>query len=350
MMGHPETVIAAAGSDRGPLAPGTRLPVARYRFTVRLRADLTLPEFSGSLLRGQFGAALRRSACITRAKSCEGCPLLATCPYPAIFETPAPADHPLQKFSAVPNPYVIEPPPLGTRFVAAGESLSFGMVLVGRALDQLPLIVYALQRAFGRGIGPQRAAGDLEDIVYEDADGEATWIWDRDAARVLPHAPRLVLPSFGVVRQARLAIDTPLRLQENSRPLHGRDLSPRRLVTALVRRAALLFEFHAGRPGFGAGAGEVAHHAEQLAQQHDLAWHDWTRYSSRQRQAMTLGGVLGTWTLHGDLAPLVPWLWLGQWLHVGKNATMGMGAYRLTLGCPESFRIGAGLDTASARR
>jgi len=305
------------------------LPLARYRFTFRMRADLRLPEFSGSLLRGQFGAALRRTACITKARTCEGCPLLATCPYPAIFETPAPADHPLQKFSAVPNPYVIEPPPLGTRFVAAGESLSFGMVLVGRALEQLLLIVYALQRAFARGLGAERAAGDLQDIVYEDADSGPTSVWDPGTGRVLAHAPQLALPAFDAQREVRLVIDTPLRLQDNGRPLHGRDLSPRRLLTALVRRAALLFEFHAGQPGLGAGAGALARHAETLADERDLAWHDWTRYSSRQRQAMTLGGVVGTWTLRGDLAPLQPWLWLGQWLHVGKNATMGMGRYSL---------------------
>ena len=40
-------------------------------------------------------------------------------------------------------------------------------------------------------------------------------------------------------------------------------------------------------------------------------------------------GVVGEWQLEGDCAPLLPWLWLGQWLHVGKNATMGMGQYRL---------------------
>jgi CRISPR/Cas system endoribonuclease Cas6 (RAMP superfamily) len=58
----------------------------------------------------------------------------------------------------------------------------------------------------------------------------------------------------------------------------------------------------------------------------------WTRYSSRQQQEMTLGGVLGRWTLHGDedtLSQIQPWLWLGQWLHVGKNATMGLGGYKL---------------------
>jgi hypothetical protein len=331
------TALAAPAAAPATLPAGTRLPLARYRFTFRMHADLRLPDYAGSLLRGQFGAALRRAACITKARTCDGCPLLATCPYPAIFETPAPAEHPLQKFSAVPNPYVIEPPPLGTRFVAAGENLSFAMVLVGRALDQLPLIVYALQRAFGRGIGTQRAAGDLHDIVHEDADGGPASVWEPDAGRVLAHAPQLALPAFEPLREVRLAIDTPLRLQDNSRPLHGRDLSPRRLVTALVRRAALLFEFHAGRPGLGAGAGALARHAETLADERDLVWHDWTRYSSRQQQAMTLGGVLGTWSLRGDLAPVLPWLWLGQWLHVGKNATMGMGAYRLAT---ETSRVG----------
>jgi hypothetical protein len=44
---------------------------------------------------------------------------------------------------------------------------------------------------------------------------------------------------------------------------------------------------------------------------------------------MTLGGVVGPWRLEGDLGPLLPWLQLGQWLHLGKNATMGLGGYGL---------------------
>lgn len=313
-----------------PLAAGTRLPVARYRFTFRMREPLRLPEFAGSLLRGQFGAALRRTACMTGAKTCAGCPLLDTCPYPAIFDTPAPASHHLQKFSQVPNPYVIEAPPLGTRAIAAGEALSFAMVLVGRALDRLPLIVYALQRALRRGLGEERARGELQDIAWERGD-ESVSVWDAAAGRVRAHEPVLEVPAFDGVGSACIEIATPLRLQDNGRPLRAHELSPRKLATALVRRTALLFELHADRPGLGAQAGTLARLAETLADERALTWHDWSRYSSRQKQAMTLGGVLGTWTLRGELAPLAPWLWLGQWLHAGKNATMGMGGYTLTL-------------------
>jgi hypothetical protein len=52
---------------------------------------------------------------------------------------------------------------------------------------------------------------------------------------------------------------------------------------------------------------------------------------------MTLGGVLGQWHLHGPteaLAAAWPWLWLGQWLHVGKNATFGLGGYALSASAP----------------
>ncbi|GAB4484050.1 MAG: CRISPR system precrRNA processing endoribonuclease RAMP protein Cas6 [Burkholderiaceae bacterium] len=307
---------------------GTQLPIARYRFHFRMRAPLRLPEYAGSLLRGQFGSALRRTACITRARTCAGCPLLATCPYPAIFETPAPPEHRLQKFSAVPNPYVIEPPPLDTREVAAGETLTFGMVLIGQALQRLPLVVYALQRALREGLGKERAPGDLVDIEWEGADGVES-VWDVAAGRVHAHEAALPVPAFDGAAHATLTIATPLRLQDNGRPLRPQELSPRKLIMALVRRAELVLEFHADRPGLGAQAPALARHAESLQDERDLRWHDWSRYSSRQRQSMTLGGVLGTWTLRGELGPVLPWLWLGQWLHVGKNATMGLGGYTL---------------------
>ena len=97
-------------------------------------------------------------------------------------------------------------------------------------------------------------------------------------------------------------------------------------------------EFHAGQPGWGDAARMVTHLSETLQDTQDLHWYDWTRSSSRQRQQMTLGGVMGRWNLHTEQAATLntvwPWLWLGQWLHVGKNATMGLGSYTLELPLP----------------
>jgi hypothetical protein len=327
--GLSQTVPATTVPDKAPLLrPGMVLPVARYRFLFRMEEDLGLPEYSGSLLRGNFGAALRRTACMTGAPECAGCPLYRTCPYPAIFETPAPETHSLQRFSQVPNPYVVEPPPLGTRHVPAGEIFSLAMVLVGRALDQLPLIVYALQRAFSSGIGRLRARGSLIDIALEGPD-EMESVWDAESSSIGTHEQKLSVPFLPDIDAVTLNIVTPLRLQNQGHRVPLDRLRPRTLFAALLRRTSLLLELHAALPGLAGDARRLTAAAASLVDERRLQWKDWTRFSNRQDQEMTLGGVIGEWTLRGDLAGLLPWFWVGQWLHVGKNATMGMGRYSL---------------------
>lgn len=316
------------------MMPSMELPIARYRFTARWQDAVRLPQYAGSLLRGQFGAALRHMACMTRQSRCADCPLQSTCPYTQIFEAPPPPAHALQKFSAIPNAYVMEPPPLGERDYAAGDELVFHMVLMGAAREQLALVVFAWQRALARGLTRQRAAAELMQVDWLEAAGERYTVWTQDEPVLQEHPAQLAIPPAPASLSAlTLHIHTPLRLQQQGKPLRPRQLSARTLTAALARRAALVLEFHAGQAQWGKAAREAAALAAQVQDARDeLRWYDWTRFSSRQQQEMTLGGVLGRWRLAADpdtLAQLWLWLWLGQWLHVGKNATMGMGAYTL---------------------
>jgi len=309
------------------------LPIARYRFTARLHSPLRLPGYAGSLLRGQFGRALRHLACLTRQPRCDACPLQSTCPYACIFEALPPAAHELQMFNAIPNAYVIEPPPLGTNELAAQQDLVFHMVVTGAARAQLALLVYAWQRALAHGLGKQRTQADLLQVEWIDAAELAHPVWSAAEPRMLEHPAVLTPPRAPAHLQAlQLHIHTPLRLQRQGRPLPPEQLNARSLVAALARRIALVLEFHATQAQWGAQVPQLVQMAAALSEQRDLRWFDWIRYSSRQQQEMSLGGVLGHWTLHGprtELQALWPWLHLGQWLHVGKNATMGMGGYSL---------------------
>ena len=313
----------------------TPAPIARYRFTARMESPVRLPAYAGSLLRGQFGAALRAVACMTRQPVCGGCPILQACPYIRIFEAAPPAEHALQKFSQVPKAYVIEPPMRSDAQLQVGELLQFNMVLVGDAIEQLALVIFSWQRAFRQGLTQSRNTAELLAVEWlPGEDAVAVPIWQVETAVISKHAPTLTTPIvLPVLTQISLQFHTPLRLQHQGQPLRADQLDPHALIAAVARRVALVLEFHARQPQWGPLARDAAHLANTLTDSRDLHWFDWTRYSSRQQQEMTLGGLVGRWTLHGSpdtLAHLWPWLWLGQWLHVGKNATMGLGHYTLS--------------------
>lgn len=311
-------------------------PAARYRFEFTVEAPIRLPEYAGSTLRGVFGNALRRTACMTRERDCKPCPLYRTCPYPAVFETPPPAGHALQNFSQIPNPFVIEPPDWGERIYAPGETLAFQLVLVGQSLKHLPLIVYAWQRAFEHGVGKRDGTARLQRI-----DHEGVTVYAADEGKLREHEPTIgrrlaaeprshdtLSDTAATGRPVSLRFDTPLRLQRNGRPLGAAELTARDLLIGLVRRTALICEFHLGHK-LDLDFHALAEASATIESEKHLRWRDWKRYSNRQKQEMALGGVVGDWTLGGDLAPFLPFLHLGQWLHVGKNATFGLGRYEI---------------------
>lgn len=313
-------------------------PLARYRLEWQASTPIRLPDYAGSMLRGAFGHALRQLACMTKQKECTGCPLLATCPYPAIFAPLPPAQHALQKFSQIPVPYIIEPPAWGARHIAASESFSFHLVLVGGALRELPLIILAWRRAFARGVGAGDGTADLVRVVH-CGETQETEIHRPDTGAIASHAQEVAFNTADNAGTGHSALTlyfrTPLRLQKNGHALPPEKLDARTLLMALVRRANLLSEFHAGGALVEDFVPLLAATVTIQDSKH-LVWRDWTRYSSRQRQKMALGGVVGEWTISGLLTPFIPFLHLGEWLHVGKESAFGLGHY--TLRIPDKTR------------
>jgi hypothetical protein len=54
-------------------------------------------------------------------------------------------------------------------------------------------------------------------------------------------------------------------------------------------------------------------------------------FSSRKGEETPTEGLTGSVTYEGDLARFMPYLIYGQWLHVGKQATFGMGRYAVEI-------------------
>lgn len=301
------------------------LAVARYQFNFEVQDTLHLNFYSGSMLRGVFGHALRHLACMTKMANCKECPLYRTCPYPEIFETPPPQNHTLQDFSQIPAPYVIEPPPMGEKVYRAGEILRFSMVLIGRAIHQLPLIIFAWQRAFARGVGKYESCAKLLNVIFEPNQLQQQIVFDAlENQAIIEHSP-LSFVQPDLQNSVTLNVITPLRIQQKGRVLLH-DLQGRDFIMSLVRRYYLLKEFHSENyepPHFS----QLAQQAHAVKCESNLKWCSWDRYSNRQQQKMTMGGVVGELSLSGELKSFLSLLQLGQWVHAGNKTSFGMGLY-----------------------
>lgn len=317
-----------------PLLPRLPFGVTRLRLGVTAQDPLILPFFAGSMLRGAFGHALRRLACMTRKPSCEGCPLRITCSYPRLFEPygcavdavglPAGGAQP-------PPPFILEPPPLGVTRIEVGAHWSFGLKIFGRALHDLPLIVEAWRRSLAGGLGEARARGELltVDLIRGAVDHP---LYDA-ATATLDRPPEPIPETFVFHRPmaATLRFVTPLRLQSNAQRLRKEDLSARRLVADALRRARLV----AASAGDADARALVSSwpipdwlaQADRAALRADLRWIDWTRRSSRQRQQMTLGGWLGAIEIEHASPVVLVALAVGAELGLGKETVFGMGRY-----------------------
>lgn len=300
------------------------LPIARLHLTVRTQAPLNLPPYAGSMLRGAFGHALLALAPLPHADG-KPCALHATCPYCQVFAPPALPAHGLQKFSQMPAPFVIEPPTSGARRLAPGETFSFSLVLMGKALQHLPALLLAWERALRTGLGVQQSRCTLTEIHSEN--GLQRTPVKREQLSFLQNT---VPPVRALGERATLHLLSPLRLQQQGKPVRAPDINARTLLVTLARRWQLLLDVHLGTSAPQQDFAQLAAQAAAIALRGEqLQWFDWGRFSQHQHQEMKLGGLMGQLHLQGELAPFAELLHLGQWLHVGKNASFGLGGYRL---------------------
>lgn len=311
--------------------PVPTLPLKRLRFQCQALEPIRLPPYSGSAWRGLIGSSLRRSVCVTRQPTCDGCLLRTQCAYSTFFESPPASPETAARYTALPHPFVLEPEPPGRRAIARGEPLHIGVTLIGPAGALTPYLIHALERAGARGLGRDGGRFRLQTVAQETELGSDHWqpIYSAESATLQP-TETLPPPPGSAPDSLRLELQTPVRLKRNGRYLGARDLDARALLGALAARAAILAELY----GTDARAFErtLAHAAidQVTLESQRLQWAEWTRYSSRQRTHMQLGGVFGTLQLRGPGLPaLWPLLVLGQWLHVGKATSFGLGCYRI---------------------
>ncbi len=307
----------------------TSLAVQRFGITISFLGSGKVSGNWGPTLRGGFGHALRKIACPFGREDCRGCTLGFRCAYGYLFETPVFSDSAvMRKYPEAPHPFIFEPPP-PKNVVKQGEKVQLGLVLVGRAVELIPYIYLALEELGRQGLGRERVPFRLEQIAVED--GAVVWSWQAGRQFHPPDTHRLSL-NPGPSRQGRfqLQFSSPTRIVTQGKLSRSPQLLD--VIKALARRVFLLRYFHCGG-SLEPIAPEFLQAASQArVLESTFRWEDWERFSGRQKRHVPLGGLVGEMVLEADFGCLEPLLRAGEYVHVGKNTTFGLGKLTVTEG------------------
>ncbi|WP_273524304.1 CRISPR system precrRNA processing endoribonuclease RAMP protein Cas6 [Mailhella massiliensis] len=297
---------------------------ASFTFQYRLTARAAFSAYKGSMLRGSLGTFLKKTCCTMHRHDCTDCILAGQCAFPLLFMGKT-----TDNGQTLPPPYCIIPKDTGKIFYDQGENFSFDLILFSYAVDYLPYFVHAFHLAGQKGMGKNtediRGTCELEHIFHKGMSifNKETLKMDIPAEETLPLP--LWIPEPAGTGSLLIQLQSPCRFKaENhlSAALPFRQLF--QLIVRRIRSLWLLDGEHVTFEDFSAmlDAADAVKTVES-----NLFWKDWSRYSSRQKSAMQLGGLQGSVRYYGAIAAFLPFLSLAEKLHIGKQTSFGLGRF-----------------------
>lgn len=311
------------------------MKLSKYRFTIKPQKKLILPPYKGSTFRGGFGYAFRHAVCVEREKECAECSLRSKCIYSYVFETSVPKGEGQGQGQGqdkdVQRPYIIEPPLDYRQNYGKEDTLDFILILIGRAVDYMPFFIFAFEEVGRVGIGKNKGQYSLEKVSGMNS-GEETLIYDgkshvKDEIHTLDSNEIMKEGELPNSARVKLRFLTPARIKYNGKFIDYANFEI--VIRNLLRRLSSLAQIHGGETWELDWNGLIERTKVIKTVHSNLVWKDWERYSKTQDRKLNMGGFMGEITFEGDLAEFMPFLILGEYLHIGKGTVFGLGKYEI---------------------
>ena len=310
---------------------------ARYHLTYTVQEPLKMPTYKGNIFRGRFGYLLRYIACIGDAGQCEKkCQYADRCVYSKCFETPVPKDSPMlrgQPFA--PHPFILQPPQTSKKEYVPDDTFTCNITLIGEAIDLLPWIVLTFHAMGKRQIGLRGTRGQcllnkVESLPAQESQPSQT-IYTAENEMLTDEGIILNLDdvmqnAYHITDTMELEFITPASIKVDGK--WTSDLTFEHLIRNLLRRIRFLSYFHCGED-LEVDASALIERAKSVTHEHQFRWHRANRYSYRAESSIPMDGFTGKVRYMGELAQFLPFIYLGEYLHIGHHTAFGYGQYRL---------------------
>ena len=305
--------------------------LACFEFVLTLQEQIVI-DTPGSALRGALGQALE-SICPSRGFGCTRCSQSEECAHNYLFQTPSQIGRNPRNYSNHPHPFVLEPPITTQETFEAGKALKFRLILIGKGISYLPYFIDAFQRGGKEfGLGLNRGKYELAAIhsifgrhracIYEAQKQPLQFTYHIMHSEDIINARQL-----DPTDRVRLRFLTPTRLKLKGRFISHRDFQFHHLFRCLLRRISDVSLSHCDEK-LPRHYGTLIDEATKIGTQSELNWTDnWQHYSKEKKMNMKFGGIVGQVTFEGNLGEFLPFLQLGEWLHIGKSTAFGNGKY-----------------------
>lgn len=301
----------------------------RLIFTLRLEMNISDP-YALFRIKTDFNSAFREAVC-GRAHACEDCSERDVCSYHATFSQAVSEDATAVKRHQKPSlPFVFDFPLLPAP-PNSGKEIEIGLVIAGTAINYVNDYVAAMCLMFNpvsagrRGIAnvvrvESVTISECRNSIMEDrglvALDNISTISARDIADMRDLDPNRI----------RLTITAPMRLLHDGKPV--RELTFPLFVRPLLRRISSLAYYY-----YGDGLEVDYKWLSSLSESvkivengfHPAAWGE-ENYGER------FTGIAGSAVFEGMLSDFHNFLLLGEYFHVGKGASFGLGRYLIDRG------------------
>ncbi|HWB99042.1 MAG TPA: CRISPR system precrRNA processing endoribonuclease RAMP protein Cas6 [Bryobacteraceae bacterium] len=289
----------------------------KVRFHLRAADRLRFPAGrAANVLRGAFGASLRRVVCVPECAGPATCARRLTCAYARTFEPRAARGEGPSGLADWPRPFVFRSAHLDGRTILPGQTFHFDFHVFdypprSGSGPLLPDLVRAFTLVAESGFGPGRGRAELirteEEPVRLPLDGPP------------PSASRATLRFVTPTELKGGAPDAPPETAAEFRILFARIRDRLSTLNALYGSGPLGIDFRA----WGERAAAVRLIRSDLHHVH------LDRRSSRTGQVHPLGGFVGEAEYAGELGEFIPYLAAAQWTGVGRQTVWGKGEIRL---------------------
>lgn len=276
------------------------------------------------VLRSLLGKELRSMNCIAHQSKCQECMYNKTCTYAFLFETIL-----SQQNQIVPGRNRASHPFAFTQGKnVVGQTLDkydFTITLFGKAIDYLPYMYAAFVRAGQKGMFKERVPFIVQKVSANQKDILISE--DQIDTNTSPFSFEYDFESSTLnesLKEGEVLVElkTPLRFKVAGK--YSDKFSANDFMSCLYRRMNTLCSLYGQNNQMPADK-NYSNEAIQITDK-NLHWSQSSHYSARQKEAMELGGVTGTFKLAGSFTQAdIKLLEFAHLANAGKNTNFGLG-------------------------